>query len=65
MKIQPFFLDQFIADKIPSHQLIKIIGMGDPRPPKKPILTDTVSSEDNGDGKPKDDDIVLDIIKLD
>lgn len=65
MKTNIFALDNFLNQKMENRQMTKIVGMIDPKKPKpKPELNDTVSSEDNGDGKPNDTDPIIEVIVL-
>ncbi|WP_445709771.1 hypothetical protein [Flavobacterium sp.] len=60
MKTNIFALEDFFNQKLGNKQMTKIVGMEDPKKPKpKPELNDTISSEDNGDGKPNDTKPIL------
>ncbi|CAM3928848.1 MULTISPECIES: hypothetical protein [Flavobacterium] len=65
MKTNIFALEDFFNHKMGNKQMTKIVGMIDPKKPKpKPELNDTVSSEDNGDGKPNDPKPTIAVIIL-
>lgn len=60
MKTNIFTLKDFLSLKMENKQMTKIVGMEDPKKPKpKPELNDTVSSQDNGEGKPNDKDPII------